>query len=456
MFSGFNSKKDFGAQQSEFTQHLSSNFGQSLGFLQSVKQLGSVDDNIDNMSKFLEQKVEFIDDIPDANQGHKVVSDISKIKLFISLGVVDIESETDTAQRQHLQLNNLNTAKFQRKPVMNGMKQYFKEYIAKLNTLKGMSIDELKVPDNTGYQIELKNKLKVFINKTKYFIFDIYLNHYVQYMYLLFAINIYKTTESFFVLNAEQQKQLSLLDRTNQMLSYRDQIQANDSENFEKIKVAMNSLIEKTGDISKYNKPTQDEISKLKTLDGKQSGGSIGTAADGIIESILDKHNHFFEVYKDTRNSMPGYFNDINELIVSKIEYLQELSNTIMTLEPEHFELLKKTNEELTKIYTAPDLQKNYKIEQNPIVKQNMDERLANMSKNIADTINNSKQYAKTLQDETNLMITNTTQPITTLPMSSSQPIPTQQNPMFAKGGFVRAGTVFPKNNYKREHFPLK
>lgn len=465
MFSGFSSssKTDFGAQQTEFLQH-TSNFGQSFGFLQAVNKLGSVNENIDNVIRFLEEKIKFIDDIPDTNQDHKAISDISKIKIFVSLGVVHIESKTDTEQRQHLQLNNLNTAKFQRKPVMNGMKQYFNEYITKLTSLKEMSIGELKIPDNTGYQIELKNKLQLFINKTKYFIFDIYLNHYVQYMYLLFAINIYKTTETFFILNAEQQKQLSLLDKTNKMLSYRQLIQTNDSDNFNKIKTSMNTLIEKTADISKYNKPTQDEIDKLKTLDGKQTGGSIGTVADGIVESILDKHNHFYEVYKDTRNAMPGYFNDINELIMSKIEYLQELSNTIMTLEPKHYELLKQTNEELAKMYSSPELQKTYKIDENPIVKQNINERLANMSHNIKETIDNSKQYAKTLQEETNSMIKTTTPSLQRRqPMSPQQPPMSQQPtpnmmtlntneqepvPIIASGGFVRDGTLFPKNNY--------
>lgn len=439
MFSGFNAKKDFASQQTEFMQHITSNFGQSFGFLQSVNQLGSVNENIDNMLKFLKQKVDFIEDIPDINSEHKLISDVNKIKLFVSLGVVDINSKTDTDQRLHLQLKNLNTAKFRRKPVMNGMKQYFDEYISKLTTLKDMSIDEFKIPDNTGYQLELKNKLQIFINKTKYFIFDIYLNHYVQYVYLLFAINIYKTTESFFILNAEQQKQLSLLDKTNKMLSYREQIQSNDSDNFNKIKAAMNSLIEKTADISQFNKPTNDEISKLKTLD-TQSGGSIGTVADEIIESILKKHNHFFEVYKDTRNAMPGYFNNVNDLVMSKINYLQELSNTIMTLEPEHYELLKKTNEELSKAYSVPELQKDYKIEQNAIVKQNLDERLANMSRDIKDTITNSEQYAKTLQRETDDMIKTTT------------PSSVKPDPVLSQGGFVRSGTRFPPNNYKNNN----
>ena len=95
-------------------------------------------------------------------------------------------------------------------------------------------------------------------------------------------------------------------------------------------------------------------------------------------------------------------------------------------------------------MYSVPELQKDYKIEQNPIVKKNMDERLADMSKDITDTITNSKQYAKTLQQETNRMIKTTTQPSTSV---STKPISVES--VLAQGGFVRAGTLFPKNNYK-------
>ena len=232
----------------------------------------------------------------------------------------------------------------------------------------------------------------------------------------------------------------------------------------------------------------------MKTLDN-QFGGSIGTVADQIIESILEKHSHFFELYKDTRNAMPGYFNNINELIMSKIQSLQELSNSIMTLEPEHYELLKKTNEELSKIYSSPELQNNFKIEQDPIVKESMNDIIGKISQNLNDTINNSKQYAKTLQNETNNMINTASttmkpkqnivtnantasttmkpkQNIVTNANTTSTPIEPQQDivtnantestpeedvdSVFAKGGFVRSGTRFPKKNYKIQKFPLK
>ena len=460
MFSGFSAKKDFGSQQSEFLQHLSSGFGQSFGFLQSVQAIGAVDENVDKLIAFLNRKIEFIDSIPDANQTAKPTNDLNKMKLFISLGAVNIESNTDTDRRDHLKLNKLNTAKFTKLPILQGMKQYFQEYSTKLNLLKEMSLDDYKIPENTGYQLELKNKLKVFINKTKYFIFDIYLNHYVQYIYLLFAINIYKTTESYFVLNAEQQKQLNLVDKTNKLLTSSNQMQANDAQNFSKIKDAMTNLIEKTADISKHNKPTQDEINTLKSLDEKQVGGMIKTVADDIVEKIMEKHNHFYEVYKETRNTMPDYFMKINELIMTKITYLQELNNSIMTLEPKHYDILTKTNDELSKLFSIPELQKNYKIEDNPIVKQNMDKTLTNMSKNIETSIETSKQYAKTLQQETSDMIRSMTPPVVT-PTSSTptSSTPTSSTPtsfvsapsMVTQGGFVRSSTLFPKNNYKKK-----
>ena len=484
MFSGFSGKKDFGSQQNELTQHITSGFGQSFGFLKSVQAIGSVDENIDKMTTFLNEKIDIMDDIPSSKQSSKSIPNPNKMKLFISLGVVGIDSKTDTEEREHLQLNNLNTAKFYKKSILDGMKQYFKEYANKLTTLKNMTIDDYKIPENTGYQVELKNKLKIFINKTKYFIFDVYMNHYVQYIYLLFAINIYKTTESYFTLNAEQQKQLNLMDKTNKLLSMTNQLQESDSVNFQKIKDAMNNLIEKTSDISKYNKPTQDEINKLKSLDknaSNQSGGNIQTVADSVIESIITKHNHFFEVYKDTRNAMPDYFNKINDLIMSKIDYLQELSNNIMNLEPQHFDIMKRTNDELNKLFSQPELQKNYKIDNNPLIKQVMAEKLSN---DVNASINSTKQYAQTMQEETQNMIDTMVSPplveakapvvqppvvktpVVNAPVEKAPTQVTNTNqsgstvvvgPEFpTSGGFVRAGTLFPKNNYKKSKFPLK
>jgi hypothetical protein len=341
---------------------------------------------------------------------------------------------------------------------MDGMKQYFKEYISKLENLKSMSIDDYKVPENTGYQVELKNKLKIFINKTKYFIFDVYMNHYVKFIYLLFAINIYKTTESYFKLNAEQQKQLNVMDKTDNILKLTNQMQDSDSINFQKTKDSMNSLIEKIGDISKYNKPTQNEINQLKTLDDKavKKGGSITTVADSVFEDIIAKHNQFFEIYKDTRDAMPDYFNNINELVMNKINYLQDLSNSIMTLQPEHFDIIKRTQQEVAKLSNQPELNKNYKINNNPLVKQLRDD--------LEVSINSTNQYAQTLQQENQNMInTVSTAPVTSSPtmnsptMSVPSATSTTSNPFSTtSGGFVRAGTLFPKNNYKKSKFPLK
>ena len=459
MFSGFSGKKDFGSQQNELSQHITSGFGQSFGFLKSVQAIGSVDENIDKMVIFLNQKIELMDDIPSSKQSAKSFANSDRIKLFISLGVVAIDSKTDTEQRDHLQLNNLSTAKFYKRPILDGMKQYFKEYITKMNTLKNMTIDDYKIPENTGYQVELKNKLTILINKTKYFIFDVYMNHYVQYIYLLFAINIYKTTESYFTLNMEQQKQLNLMDKTDKLITMTNQLQESDSINFTKIKDAMNSLIDKTSDISKYNKPTQDEINKLKSLDKNainQNGGTIPTVADSVIEGIITKHNHFFEVYKDTRSAMPDYFNKINELIMSKVDFLKDLNNNIMKLEPKHFDIMRRTDNELNKLFSQPELQKNYKLDDNPIIKQMMVEKMSN---NVEASLNSTQQYAETIQQETSNMIDTMASPVASSivpPFNSPNSSDTTYNDTIITGGFVRSGTLFPKNNYKKSKFPLK
>ena len=156
---------------------------------------------------------------------------------------------------------------------------------------------------------------------------------------------------------------------------------------------------------------------------------------------------------------------------MNKINYLQDLSNSIMTLQPEHFDIIKRTQQEVAKLSNQPELNKNYKINNNPLVKQLRDD--------LEVSINSTNQYAQTLQQENQNMInTVSNDPVTSAPamsapvtsapvmsapvtsapaMSTPSATSTTSNPFSStSGGFVRAGTLFPKNNYKKSKFPLK
>ena len=445
MFSFFSEKNDFNAQKNEFNNHIISGFGQSFNFMSSTSDITLIDRNIDNMIQYINKKMDFIGEIPDKDTEYKNTNNVEYMKVLISLGLVRIQSQNELEHKEHLKLNSLETAKFQKKDALVGFQSYLKEYVSKLDVLKKMTIQNETLPDNTSYQIELKNKLEYFILKTKYFIFDIYLNHYVQYVYLLFAINIYKNTEAFFKLNAEQQKQIAILDKTNNLLKQYDVLEKKDSETFDNIKKHIDALINQTSNVSQFNKPPPQEVQKLKEINDKnpvnqnQYGGTITTAADGIISDIVEKHKHFYTVFRKTRNSMPGYFKMVNDTITEKITQLKELKNSITNLVEKDYELLKKTNEALSGLRGSQELSDKYNIKDHPVVKENMVKRLDEISKNIENTIEQTKNYGESIMNDTEQTATQINQQPSTDAVNETRPV---------QGGFVRSGTKFPKKNY--------
>jgi len=427
MFSFFGNSSPasvFKEQQKELVNVLQGDFDSSNSFLSSVSEIAEIDTKIQNMYDFVQKKIKFIDTLPIGE--YKKVNDSEHLRFYLALGLIETSSP-DNDKINHLRMNNMRTATFKRNMQMNDMRTFLYEYSSKLKDLKAVTLISYQLPENTGYQLELRNKLSKLLNKTKYYILDIYLNHYIQYVYLLFAINVYKTTEKFFKFNAEHQKQLALLAKTDQLLNARTHLLESDKSNMQKIYTMITSLISQTNDVSTFNKPSDQELNNLNNAI-KQSGGdvTIKTIADDTIQRILSKHLHFHELYKETRNAMPMYFQKINELVVSKIHYLKELKNVIMVLEPKHVALFQKTEGLLSKLMDSKDLGK-HNGDNNEIVQKTIETKLNNITQNIENTVNENVEFAENIQKENDQM-TNA------LNANRSNMI----------GGFIRSGTRAP------------
>ena len=470
MFSFKSKNEDFGAQSKIFNNTIVNNFRQNFSFMNDAGQVKMFNTTIDNMLTFLTNKLKITESISAKSSNNFKLTDINiseeDIKFFVSLGMVKLMTQNEMKLKMHLQLIELNDAEFQQIPlVIEGFIQYLKEYIQKLTALKELSIEKEVLPEITGFQNEIRTKLDYFLQKNKAMIFDIYLNHYVQYMYLIFAINIFKKSEIFFKINARQQKQIALIAKTDQLAKVFESLSVKDEGNMKKINENIQYLIDQTSKVSQFNKvnPRQQEIlaeidkknvSQLKKDTTKQKGGTSPTVviptpkADLIIDKIITRHNHFLNVYTTTRNSMPEYFKTINDLIISKIAQLQEMQNEIMKLSDKDIELLMKTDASISKFMdfdNNKDLQDGYDSKTHPVMQQNIKDNLEAISSEIQSSIQSSKQQALNIANETEQLqkvysdSTNNQQP--------QQPQQPQQTGVVV-GGFVRGQTRFPKNNY--------
>ena len=422
-----NQNADFKEQESMVNKELKGNFNNSFGFMGSVREIIQVDEKIANMEEFINSKIKYLEEfkgISESNSVNKQMTD--NLRFFIAIGIIDTIS-SDKDQLNHIRMQSLNNANFKKTSLFEDMLTYLKEYSSKLKVLKDIVLDK-GVPENTGYQHLLQQKLHKFLNKTKYYIFDIYLNHYIQYVYLLFAINVYSKTEMFFKFNAEHQKEIALLSKTDDLIKARDTILVNDKDNINTIYGMITSLISKTDDIFTFNKPSDAQLKMLNTQK-EQAGGNdsqIPTAADEIIQRLLEKHTHFYDVYKTTRDTMPLYFSKINEMVISKIDYLKELKNKIMVLEPKHYDLFLETDGLFSKMMAPKELAKSYRMQHDGVVASTIESKLKNITANIENHIETNSNFAKNLQKETEALSNTLTQGSDIDNLT---------------GGFIRAGT---------------
>ena len=514
MFSFFSKKEDFNAQSTHFNNTVVNASIQNFNFMKDAQQIKQFNKVIDNMLVFLNNKLKHAQSIQSKSSSNFKLSDMKipeeEMKFFVSLGMVNIITDNEAELKKYLQLVDLPKAEFQQKvSVIPGFVQYMNEYVKKLTDLKELSVEKEELPENTGFQVELRQKLDYLLQKNKAMIFDVYLNHYIQYMYLLFAINIFKNTEAFFKINAEQQKQISLLTKTDGLMSAIESLTSNDDENMKRINENIQYLIDQTSKVSEFNKidpKNQGKLSKLNKetvkLNKKAGGGAniVSTpAADGIIEQIISKHKYFHEIYTTTRNSMPEYFKNINDMIIEKINKLQDMKSQIVNLTNQDIDLLTKTNNAISKfmdVTTNKDLQKGYDASSHPSM-ANLKQRLNLISDEIESSIKSATQQATQVARETDKLqnvvaaassdaapapVTPAPASVTPAPAPAPAPAPvTSVTPAPAPapgpvtsvtpvtpvtpvapapapappgvGGFVRSGTRFPKNNYRTKKF---
>lgn len=510
MFSFFSKKEDFNAQSTHFNNAVVNTSTQNFNFMKDSKAMKEFNPIIDNMLVFLKDKLKYAQSIQNKSSSNFKLSDLKmpeeEMKFFVSLGMINIITDNEAELKKYLQLVDLSKAEFQQKvSVIPGFVQYMNEYINKLTILKELSIEKEQLPENTGFQLELRQKLDYILQKNKAMIFDIYLNHYIQYMYLLFAINIFKNTEAFFKINAEQQKQIALLTKTDGLISAIESLTSNDDENIKRINENIQYLIDQTSKVSEFNKIDPKNLGKLQKLNENtaklnkktKTGGSANIvstpAADGLINQIITKHKYFYELYTTTRNAMPGYFKSINDMIIEKINKLQDMKSQIVNLTNKDVELLTKTNNAISKFMdtsTNKDLQKGYTAESHPSM-ESLKQRLNLISNEIESSIKSATQQAAQVSKETdrlqNVVAANpvtasvstpvaaVTAPVATAPVATAPVAPVAQapvapvaqapvdtapaapvpvsNPAPPMGGFVRSGTRFPKNNYKTKKF---
>lgn len=471
MFSILSSEQnDFANQEKQFREHMRSTLNSGIEFMHptTIEKIDNINESIDKQIAYLKNKVRVINLISAKGQGFKTIdkNELPTTHFFVAVGLVNIEAPDKDTMRKYLKLEGLENAKFEKKHAMEGYLQYLNEYITKLEKLKQTMLSKEYSTTENEFQYNLQTHMKVFLNKTKYYIFDVYLNHYIQYVYLLFAINIYKNAESFFILNATDRKLVYLTDKIKEMVDSKS-ITIEDEGNLEKVHTAITSLINDHNNVSEYN-----QLIKKGGMCG--GSGGVTTMADGVIDDVIKKHNHFFEVFRNTRNKMADYFMEVNNLVNEQIQKLKDFKSSIAQLRPDDYAQFTDINKILQEFRNSEDLNTDYDIKKHPVVLKNIMERLkvdttkdiddalkkAVISANITENeISNASSSTQTTNSQLKSNSTNTVN--TKLPNASNMPIasnmPNASNPPSTTattattktGGFVRSGTKFPSNNYK-------
>lgn len=435
-------------QSDVFSNHIVEDIGKKFNFM-NEPEINNVDNIINNMVIFLKNKLELIKVFPESNTNQFSIlkgEQLDNVKILISLGLIEINSKNQDDKRNHFNLDQLENASFKKDASASLFIQYISEYIQKLEELKIFSLGDKSSTEfslskdnsvsNTTYQLKLDQTMTFFINKNKFLIFDIYLNHYVQYMYLLFAINVFKNAKSILEINASRQKKDIMLGKVLELSQvYNDLQTKDDKKNTDSLKQQLSILIEQFESIPKIESDNKKSGGGQEKCKGGSYDSNISTMADNVINELFIKHKHFLNVFRKTRDSLPEYFNTINSLIIEKMTELKNLKTGITVLTAKEYEIVSKADKEMLEFFKKNDLQLDYDIKNNPSLKETIDNRLKKISDDIDSQLKATISQSKNLYKETDNIINDQTA------------IPSQ-----VFGGFVRGSTLFPKNNYKNKN----
>jgi ElaB/YqjD/DUF883 family membrane-anchored ribosome-binding protein len=435
-------------QSDVFSNHIVEDIGKKFNFM-NEPEINNVDNIINNMVIFLKNKLELIKVFPESNTNQFSIlkgEQLDNVKILISLGLIEINSKNQDDKRNHFNLDQLENASFKKDASASLFIQYISEYIQKLEELKNFSLGDKSSTEfslskdnsvsNTTYQLKLDQTMTFFINKNKFLIFDIYLNHYVQYMYLLFAINVFKNAKSILEINASRQKKDIMLGKVLELSQvYNDLQTKDDKKNTDSLKQQLSILIEQFESIPNIESDNKKSGGGQEKCKGGSYDSNISTMADNVINELFIKHKHFLNVFRKTRDSLPEYFNTINSLIIEKMTELKNLKTGITVLTAKEYEIVSKADKEMLEFFKKNDLQLDYDIKNNQSLKETIDNRLKQISDDIDSQLKATISQSKNLYKETDNII-------------NDQPaIPSQ-----VFGGFVRGSTLFPKNNYKNKN----
>jgi hypothetical protein len=435
-------------QSDVFSNHIVEDIGKKFNFM-NEPEINNVDNIINNMVIFLKNKLELIKVFPESNTNQFSIlkgEQLDNVKILISLGLIEINSKNQDDKRNHFNLDQLENASFKKDASASLFIQYISEYIQKLEELKNFSLGDKSSTElslskdnsvsNTTYQLKLNQTMTFFINKNKFLIFDIYLNHYVQYMYLLFAINVFKNAKSILEINASRQKKDIMLGKVLELSQvYNDLQTKDDKKNTDSLKQQLSILIEQFESIPNIESDNKKSGGGQEKCKGGSYDSNISTMADNVINELFIKHKHFLNVFRKTRDSLPEYFNTINSLIIEKMTELKNLKTGITVLTAKEYEIVSKADKEMLEFFKKNDLQLDYDIKNNPSLKETIDNRLKQISDDIDSQLKATISQSKNLYKETDNIINDQTA------------IPSQ-----VFGGFVRGSTLFPKNNYKNKN----
>jgi hypothetical protein len=466
----FGSPKRTRNEQSDvFSNNIVEDMGKNFNFM-NEPNIDTIDTIIDNMLIFLKSKLKLINTFPEPNTNRFSSLEgeqLDNVKILISLGLIEINSKNQDDKRNHFKLDQLETASFKKDTSASLFIQYISEYIKKLEDLKNFSIDEKASTEfsskdnsqtNTTYELTLHRAMTFFVNKNKFLIFDIYLNHYVQYMYLLFAINVFKNAKYILELNASRQKKDIMLNKVIELSQMYNELETKDDKNkTDSLKQQLSTLIEQFESIQNVEEENKKSsgggLEKCKCARGGCKNGTCGclkggsnvrTLADNVINELLVKHKHFLNVFRKTRDALPEYFNTINSLIIEKMTDLKNLKTSISVLTAQEYEIISKTDKEMLEFFKKNDLQLDYDIKNNPSVKESITYTLKKLSDDIDDQLKGTISKSESLYRETD-------RTADVVLNNDMNPNVTPNNVIPSVGGFVRGSTLFPKNNYKNK-----